>query len=68
MAEFSADLHTRQEETYVTLRFLRLLWGSFTSFIMTIALAIPPVTVNNRGVRLFKRIQYLYFSAYLKSP
>ena len=29
---FSAGLHTRQEERYVTLRFLLLLGGSFTSF------------------------------------
>ena len=57
MAQFSATLHTRQWERYVTLRFLVLLGGSFTSFFMTIALAIPPLTVKNRGgggVRLGK--------------
>ena len=47
--EFSAGLHTRQEERYVTLSFLLLLGGSFTSFFMTIALAIPPLTVKIRG-------------------
>ena len=50
MAEFSAGLHTGQEERYVTLRFLLPLGGSFTSFFMTIVLAIPPLTVKNRGV------------------
>ena len=49
MAEFSAGLHTRQEERYVTLRFLLPLGGIFTSFFMTIALAIPPLTVKNKG-------------------
>ena len=33
----------------MTLHFLLLLGGSFTSFFMTIGLAIPPLTVNNRG-------------------
>ena len=53
MAEFSAGLHIRQEERYVTLNFLLLLGGSFTSFVMTLGLAIPPLTVKNGGVRLF---------------
>ena len=55
MAEFSADLQTRQEERYVTWRFL-LLGGSFTSFFMTIALAIPPLTIKI-GVCLFKTVR-----------
>ena len=39
MAEFSVGLQTRQEERYVILLF----------FFITIALAIPPLTVINRG-------------------
>ena len=44
MAEFSAGLQTQQEKRYVILLFLLLL-----GFFMTIALAIPPLTVKNRG-------------------
>ena len=49
MAEFSAGLQTRQEERYVILLFLLLQGGSLNEFFMTIALAIPPLTVKNRG-------------------
>ena len=53
MAEFSAGLQTRQEERYVILLFLLLLGGGgggeFYEFFMTIGLAIPPLTVKNRG-------------------
>ena len=56
MAVFSAGLHTRHEERYVTLRFLLLLGGSLTSFFMTIALAIPTLTMKNSGVRLFRTV------------
>ena len=49
MAEFSAGMQTRQEERYVILLFLLLLGGSFYEFFMTIALAIPPLTMKNRG-------------------
>ena len=43
----------------MTSRFLLLLGGSFTSFFMTIALAIPPLTVKNRGVRLFRTVRLI---------
>ena len=49
MAEFSAGLQTRQEERYVLLLFLLFLRGTFYEFFMTIALAIPPLTVKIRG-------------------
>ena len=49
MAEFSAGLQTWQEERNVILLFLLLLGGGFYEFFMTIALAIPPLTVKNRG-------------------
>ena len=65
MAEFSAGLQTQQKERYAILLFL-LLGGSFYEFFMTIALAIPPLTVKNKGgvrlfvtVRLIGRIRYL---------
>ena len=45
----SAGLLTQQEERYVILLFLLLLGGGFYMFSMTIALAIPPLTVKNRG-------------------
>ena len=48
MAEFSAGLQTWQEKRYVILLFLLLLGGSFT-ILMTFGLAIPPLTVKNRG-------------------
>ena len=48
MGEFSAGLQTRQEERYVILLFLLVLGGR-QEFFMTIALAIPPLTVKNRG-------------------
>ena len=43
MAEFSAGFPTRQEERYVILLFLLL------GFFMTIAMAIPPLTLKNSG-------------------
>ena len=32
-------------------------WGKFYKFFMTIGLAIPPLTVKNRGVRLFGTVR-----------
>ena len=49
MAEFSAGMQTRQKERYVILLFLLLMGGKFYDFFMTIALAIPPLNVKNRG-------------------
>ena len=49
MAEFSAGLQKRQEGRYVILLFLLLLGGVSRVFTMTIGLAIPPLSVKNRG-------------------
>ena len=47
MVEFSAGLQTRQEERYVIL--LTSSGVKFYKFFMTIGLAIPPLTVKNKG-------------------
>ena len=52
MVIFSAGLQTRREERYVISLFILLLGGSFTRFFMTFALAVPPLTVKNRGCAL----------------
>ena len=75
MAEFSAGLQTQQEERYVILLFLLLLGGSFYELFITIALAIPPLTVKNRGggvrlfgtVRLIGRIWYVLYCQLMKN-
>ena len=52
MAEFNAGLQTQQEERYVISLFLPLLGGSITKFFMTVALAVPPLTMKNREYEL----------------
>ena len=41
------------------LLFLLLLGVKFYEFFMTIALAIPPLTMKNRGVRLFGTVRLI---------
>ena len=48
MAEFSTCLQTRQEERYVIL----------LEIFMAVALAIPPLILKNRPVRLIGRIRF----------
>ena len=50
MAELNAVFQTQQEERYV-IRFSYFFWG----FYMTVALAVPPLYVKNRDVRLIGR-------------
>ena len=59
MAEFSAGLQTLQEERYVISLFLLLLGGKIYEFFMTVALAIPPLTMKNRPVRLFGHVRLI---------
>ena len=66
VAEFSAGLQTRQEEKYVISLFLLLLRGKFYKFFMTVALAVPPLTVKNRHVRLIGRIRYIKTTEVIK--
>ena len=52
MAEFSAGLQTQQEERHVILLLLTSSGGKFYEFFNTVALAVPPLTVKNRGCML----------------
>ena len=49
MADINTSFQTRQEERYVISLFLLLLGGSFTRFFKTVLLAVPPLTLKNRG-------------------
>ena len=55
MAELNAGFQTWQEERYVILLFLLLLRGG--EFYMTVALAVPPLSVKNRDVRLISHVR-----------